>query len=75
MIYEQKRFHSADTKYYADLNQICAYLKFEWFWFYFDWGWDCIRGMIITFLADVSLKTLLKEVPVNVQDVEFWMIQ
>ena len=29
MIYEQKRFHSADTKYYADLNQICAYLKFE----------------------------------------------
>ena len=29
MIYEQKRFHSVDTKYYADLNQICAYLKFE----------------------------------------------
>ena len=29
MIYEQKRFHSADTKYYAVLNQICAYLKFE----------------------------------------------
>lgn len=29
MTYEQKRFHSADTKYYADLNQICAYLKFE----------------------------------------------
>ena len=29
MFYEQKRFHSADTKYYADLNQICAYLKFE----------------------------------------------
>ena len=29
MIYEQKRFHSADTKHYADLNQICAYLKFE----------------------------------------------
>ena len=29
MTYEQKRFHSADTKYYADLNQICSYLKFE----------------------------------------------
>ena len=51
MIYEQKWFHSADTKYYADLNQIL---------------WDCIHGMIITFLVDVSLKTLLKEVPVNI---------
>ena len=38
MIYEQKRFHSADTKYYADLNKIYAYLKFEWFWSYFEWG-------------------------------------
>ena len=51
MIYEQKTFHSADTKYYADLNQIL---------------WDCIHGMIITFLVDVSLKTLLKEVPVYI---------